>query len=153
VPEWCDGSPPVAQAARPRAYLGWRAKVRNVPKEEMARSHTRYGRPVYIDSSASSRGRDRPHQRRSRLPPQHSPSQASRLCTDMRAKKAVVFGPQRPSKPPKQMAQTRSASTHAFEDSEPLMFSFDEDLQREEKQRRYIAPIHHLCTRPAQCLR
>jgi hypothetical protein len=71
----------------------------------------------------------------------------------MRTKKAVVFGQQRPRKLPKQTAQTQGACTQTYEDSEPLMFSFDEDLEREEKQRKCIAQIHHLCARPAQCLR
>lgn len=68
-------------------------------------------------------------------------------------KKAVIFGPQRATKPPKQTAPITSAATQTCEGSEPLMFSFDEDLEREEKQRRYTAPVQHLCTRPAQYVR
>jgi hypothetical protein len=67
----------------------------------------------------------------------------------MRVKKAVVFVSRRLIKTPKQLTHVEGSTTQTYEDSEPLIFSFDEDLGREEKKRRCIALIHHLCIRTA----
>lgn len=71
---------------------------------------------------------------------QNSPSLPEpRLQTEMRAKKVVVADPQR------HMLARQNA--RICEGSEPLMFSFDEDLEQEEKRRRYLAPVYHLYRR------
>jgi hypothetical protein len=112
-----------------------------------------YGGLVYMGNTFSSRG---PNPVEVVCRHNTPPLQVSLQYTKMWSKKTVVFRPQRPSRPskaPKQTAQLQGSSAQACEESEPLIFPFDEDLEREERQRRYIAPVHHLCTRPAQYLR
>ena len=122
----------------------------------MARSPLRYSGPLYIDNLFFPAAAFQALSTKVKVVfLDNSPTLlASRLCMKMRANKAVVFGPQRPQKPAKPAKPAKQgAKTQTYEDGEPLMFSFDEELEQEERQRRYIAPVHHLCTRPAQRLR
>lgn len=74
-------------------------------------------------------------------------SQISPIAKNMRAKKTILSVSGRSIKSPKRIAPARDTSAQTYGDNEPLIFSFDEDLEREEKERKFTAPIHHLSIR------